>query len=339
MLNEAKLLIGVPLDADWMPPTIPINARTVVTRRAFDSGSRIKDMIILFKTIFGPLYNTVLDRVAPAIFEREHGRREFLVLSGKGKEGKSLFASLLKMLFKSLVVPAEALKVGARGLTGNNESWHKAKDAAIAITEEVAGKLDGNAYKELSGGNGVSISCSLKYGHEIESIFRGLIILLTNNDLEFEPFDDALKRRLVAVQMPSKFVSDASELPEAYGSKAYVRVYAAFAEDKYVEKTIAADDLYKCAILAVLRAHYELRKGQYAQVESLYDLSDNYAAQNSGNTPHCQWLSFWEPDPRDCEERTCKELYDIMVPHVQQGAKGPPHHRASPRVPGCPTWT
>jgi hypothetical protein len=29
--------------------------------------------------------------------------------------------------------------------------------------------LDGNAYKDLSGGNGVSISCSKKYGHEIET--------------------------------------------------------------------------------------------------------------------------------------------------------------------------
>jgi hypothetical protein len=42
------------------------------------------------------------------------------------------------------VVKAEALSVGGRGLTGNNESWFRAKEAAIVVTEEVDGVLDGN---------------------------------------------------------------------------------------------------------------------------------------------------------------------------------------------------
>ena len=35
----------------------------------------------------------------------------------------------------------------------------------IAVSEEVDCMLDGNAYKDLRGSNGISISCSKKYGH------------------------------------------------------------------------------------------------------------------------------------------------------------------------------
>ena len=63
----------------------------------------------------------------------------------------------------------------------------------------VDGVLDGNAYKELSGGNGVTISCSRKYGHEIETKFSGLVVLLTNNRLNFKPLDGALAGRMLAM--------------------------------------------------------------------------------------------------------------------------------------------
>jgi hypothetical protein len=188
LLDEAR---------QWMPATYAMNTDGVALRERFMQPSSAetelqcvaRDVVSLLMCILGPLLDTVFDRICPALFERAHRRCEFIVLSGTGTEGKSLLFALLRLVAPALVVKAEALAVGGRGLCGNNESWFKAKDAAIVVTEEVDGILDGN---------GVSISCSKKYGHEIETKFCGLIVLLTNSRLNFRPLDGALVGRMLS---------------------------------------------------------------------------------------------------------------------------------------------
>ncbi|KAJ1630926.1 hypothetical protein T492DRAFT_870775 [Pavlovales sp. CCMP2436] len=181
--------------------------------------------------------------------------------------------------------------VGGRGLSGNNESWERAKGAAIVVTEEVDGILDGNAYKDLSGGNGVSICCSKKYGHEIETKFCGLVVLLTNSRLDFKPFDEALSDRIIAGRMPSKFA--------AYGQKAHVKVYAAFEDEQYVQGLFDTDPRYLAAIVAALYAHYRQRTGQYAQLDARYDGKKEYSAQFAAREAGLRWSAASLPTPPD----------------------------------------
>jgi len=240
------------------------------------------------------------------------------VLSGTGKEGKSLLFALLRLAAPALVVKAEALTFGGRGLNGNNESWHRAKDAAIVVTEEVDGVLDGNAYKELSGGNGVTISGSRKYGHEIATKFSGLVVLLTNNRLNFKPLDGALAGRMLAMQMPSKFVCSAAEAKAAHGEKAHVKVYAAFADDAYVQRLFEEDARYRAALVACLYAHYRSRRGQYAPLDQLYDITGCYVAECAANTPSGMFDSFWSVAPDSARGWTAKQMFEVMQQHVPQ---------------------
>mmetsp|Transcript_17284 Transcript_17284/g.43015 ORF Transcript_17284/g.43015 Transcript_17284/m.43015 type:complete len:685 (-) Transcript_17284:223-2277(-) len=305
----------------WMPPTYAVNARHVALRSRFEPPGAgetelqciARDVVALLQAIFGPLRDTVLDRVAPAFFERKHNFREFIVLTGAGAEGKSLLFALLRLVAPALVVKAEALVVGKRGLSGNNESWERAARAAIVVTEEADGMLDGNAYKELSGGNGVSISCSRKYAHDIETKFRGLVVLLTNSRLDFKPFDGALADRLLAMRMPSKFVRTPDQARAAYGQKAHVKVYAAFENEQYVQALFEKDHRYRAALIAALYAHYRARKGQYAALDPLYDGKQEYAAECASTTPAGAFDAFWRVDKcAEKEGRTATELFNEM---------------------------
>jgi hypothetical protein len=146
LLDEAR---------EWIPETYAINTRSVPLCERFEPpvGRETelqcvaRDVVSLLMCILGPLLDTVLDHICPALFERAHRRREFIVLSGTGTEGKSLLFALLRLVAPALVVKAEALAVGGRGLGGNNESWFKAKEAAIIVTEEVDGMLDGGDHR------------------------------------------------------------------------------------------------------------------------------------------------------------------------------------------------
>lgn len=289
---------------EWMPQTYAINTSHVPPRSRFEpprAGETelqciARDVASLLVSILGPLHDTVLDRICPALFERVHSTREFIVLSGTGSEGKSLLFALLRLVAQALVVKADALCVGGRGLCGNNESWYKAKGAAIVVTEEVGGTLDGNVYKDLSGGNGVSISCSKKYGHEIETKFGGLVVLLTNNRLDFKPLDGALADRMIVARMPSKFVRSAAKAKAAYGEKAHVKVYAAFGDELYVERLFETDPRYRAALVAYLYAHYCKRKGQYAPLDVRYDAKPEYVAECASSTPTGMFDMFWVVD-------------------------------------------
>jgi hypothetical protein len=203
-------------EPQWMPKAYVINTSGVplpLRERVEPPGGRetelqcvARDVVSLLASILSPLLYTVLDRICPALFERAHRRRELVVLSGTGTEGKSLLFALLRLVALAHVVKAEALAVGGRSLGGNNESWFKAKEAAIVVIEEVDGILNGNAYKDLSGGNGVSISCSKKYGHGIETKFCGLVVLITNSRLNFRPLHAAIADRMLFARMRSKCV-------------------------------------------------------------------------------------------------------------------------------------
>jgi hypothetical protein len=316
---------------EWMPKTYAINARHVPLRSSFEQPREgetelqcvARDVASLLESILGPVRDTVLDRICPALFERAHSRREFIVLSGTGSEGKSLLFALVRLVSPALVVKAEALCVGGRGLSGNNESWYKAKEAAIVVTEEVDGMLDGNAYKDLSGGNGVSISCSKKYGHEIETTFGGLVVLLTNNRLNFRPLDGALAGRMIVVRMPSKFVRSALEAKEAFGEKAHVKVYAAFEDEQYVLRLFKTDSRYKAALVAYLYAHYSRRKGQYAPLDARYDAKPEYVAECASSTPTGMFDSFWRVDPAAVSiPRSAKDMYQEMKGELPASAGG-----------------
>jgi hypothetical protein len=305
----------------WMPATYAINASHVPLRACFDAPCAgetemrctARDVVSLLVSILGPLLETVLDRVCPALFERAHSRREFIVLSGTGSEGKSLLFALLRLVAPALVVKAEALCVGGRGLCGNNESWFRAKEAAIVVTEEVDGVLDGNAYKDLSGGNGVSISCSKKYGHEIETKFCGLVVLLTNSRLTFRPLDGALAGRMIVGRMPSKFVRSASEAKAAYGEKAHVKVYAAFEDEQHVQRLFETDARYRAALMACLYSHYRRRRGQYAPLDARYDAKPEYVAECASGTPTGMFDAFWTVDPTAGRTpRSAKDMYEEM---------------------------
>jgi len=312
----------------WMPATYAINASHVPLRTHFEPPSEgetelqcvARDVVSLLHSILGPLRETLLDRICAAFFERAHSRREFIILSGTGSEGKSLLFALLRLVAPALVVKAEALSVGGRGLTGNNESWFRAKEAAIVVTEEVDGVLDGNVYKDLSGGNGVSISCSKKYGHEIETTFRGLVILLTNSRLDFKPLDGALADRMLVARMPSKFVRSAAQAKAAYGEKAHVTVYAAFEDEQYVQRLFETDMRYRAALVACLFAHYRVRRGQYQPLDARYDGKKEYISQCSSNTPAGMFDACWRVDAASANEgRTAKDMLDIMKERVGPG--------------------
>lgn len=185
-------------------PTTP-EAVAAATEMAAEISQRV------LEPIWGDATEFVLRSTARCAAGEFKDKRIFFCV-GKGNSGKGLFAELVKSALKPLfgtVNPNNLLHNRTYGDQAKALSWMRAaRDCRVMFSNEIKNgtglSIDGNVLKMLaSGGDDISA----RQNHENETTFKmqGMLWLLANDLPPIDPLDDAVRNRLVVIDMPNVF--------------------------------------------------------------------------------------------------------------------------------------
>lgn len=125
----------------------------------------------------------------------------FVVLHGKGRNGKSTLTEIIEYVLNDYVtnMNPESIMVKNFGGGGANSDIARLKGARIINTQETddGARLDESLIKRLTGGD--TITARQLYGKEFEFKMTGTIFMSTNNKPIIRGTDDGIWRRLLFV--------------------------------------------------------------------------------------------------------------------------------------------
>jgi putative DNA primase/helicase len=126
----------------------------------------------------------------------DNPERALVILFGYGKNGKSVFADVIRHVMGSYsdILRQEVITIGTTNNKNHDIADLKGARFLLASEPPPGVKLNGSVIKELTGGD--QIKGRHIYQHSVKFRCEGLITLVTNWEPEIEAGDNALKQRL-----------------------------------------------------------------------------------------------------------------------------------------------
>lgn len=271
-----------------------------------------KEAMEIFKTIFSDEdeLKYVLKHISLGLIG-SNSQEKMYVWIGSGGNGKGVIRDIVQVvlgnyydsmdisyLYKNNIIKADA----------PNPVMARKKNSRFVISTEPEGDviLKSSTIKSLSGND--PVQTRMLYGDTFNYIPKFKLVIQTNNEPNFHLFDGGMRRRLVMIRFPNKFVEN-PKLPHERKI------------DTNLKKKIITDKQYINEFFEILVDHYNLYLKEGLNLPKRFEEDTHRCIKN--NLPIEEWLESnvnITNNKKDCVKSS--ELYDDFINFMDNDTRG-----------------